>query len=197
VTVTRWFHGGPAGIRGEILPRSVTGAASWHALRLAGQPAAAAAREAEIADVMGPPDRVYLTTDIRLARYLAARRACVMRQPRGVVYAVRPAGELLADMNMPCAWLCPSAEITGLAALVPATDLPGLAKWFTRWQHNAGVRAWDALTDEDRAAAFAALASRMRARGITIEDVRSLLHAGAAQPDQQLTGRGGPARGKQ
>lgn len=100
-------------------------------------------------------------------------------------------------MNMPRAWLCPSAEITGHAAVVPATDFPGLAKWLIRWQPRESVRAWDALPDEDRAAAFAELASRMQANGITTEDIRSLLHAGAARADQQLTGRAGPGRGTQ
>lgn len=81
----RYFHGGPAGLRGEILPPERTGAATT-----ADYGAAHVCRR----------DRVYLLTDPELAIVYAA--GAISQRP-GWVYEVEPVGDVEPDAD----WLGP------------------------------------------------------------------------------------------
>src|SRR5258708_3436579 len=156
----RLYHGGPAGLRGEILPASAT-----------------------IPDVPGAMSWVWLTEERRLARYFAAARAVQLGKSGGTVYIAEPAGDLEPDVDAPWTWRAPSARITGVACMARASEAQALQRWLIRWAPSA-FADWDAALGisgwRNAAVAGRAPAGVLGADGLT-KAVRR--HAGRADPD--------------
>jgi hypothetical protein len=108
----RLYHGGPAGLRGQLLPASVTGAGG---------------------DQFGALPRVCLTTSADQGKYYAACRAHLAGRLFGTVYVCEPEGDIEPDVDAPFSWRAESALITGVACHVRAADAPALERWYRKW----------------------------------------------------------------
>lgn len=158
----RYYHGGPPGLRGQVLPRSATGVPGMLAViarKTPDEEGATRVREGT-ADVISPPGRCYVTTSLVTAAYAAGLRAATTGQYFGVVYLVQPHGELVADFDMPFSWLCESAAILGSRRwIVHRPEFPALRQWVlgSAGYHAAAAHWYATLTAEDAAATHALL----------------------------------------
>ena len=111
-----YFHGGVPGLRpgALILPPTVTGAGSTADYLDAGTEVAEAARR------VYRPDRVYLTTDVEVARMWAGLHPSGTDRRGGDVYRVEPVGKVEPDPDYRggdgASVCCPSARVSGIVA---------------------------------------------------------------------------------
>jgi hypothetical protein len=103
-----WFHGGPSGLRGELLPPATTGVEGTRALL--------ARRAPELEAAHARNDRVFLTNRFEVA----AMFACVW--PKPAVYVVEPIGGVEPDPDHHGP-LCESVQ-TSRATIIRELHIP-------------------------------------------------------------------------